>query len=153
MKRPVRMRPAIRLPPPPFFSSPVFESCTDFSFADARSFVASFTGPIQMRTARKGDVFLRFTTYPTGKGRFLTLTRYRLPLDARLELHLPFTHRAVCFQHVRARRRTLILQGHIRFGRRKVQQMLVLDLKAFSFSRGVGYSKLLCRPRPKSAKS
>lgn len=112
--------------------------------ADAQSYVESFYGPIAAETVGQGRLFLRYAATAGRSGRFITTTRFHTPGIARLALHLPWTNTAACLQRVRVKRRTLVLVGAVAFGKPGVQQFVVLDPKAFSFSHGLPVARGAC---------
>jgi hypothetical protein len=118
----------------------------------ARSYVESFTGPIELRTVPRGMMFRRFTSARSGSGSFLTTATFANPTAARLALHLPWKNKAACIQTVTARRRALVLGGEIEQGKPHVPQVFVLNRKAFTFASGKNYGGNLC-PKKKDPPS
>jgi hypothetical protein len=107
--------------------------------------VLSFSGPIAAETLRPPRTLLRYTSHPTGTGRFLTTTRFLRPGVAQSALHLPWTNTAACRQDVQVKHRTLVLVGAIAFGKPGVLQYEILEPQAFEFGIGKALSKRLCR--------
>ncbi len=110
----------------------------------ARSFIESFSGAIEIRTVRRPTRFLRFASKASGRGRFLTTSRFSDAATARVALHLPWTNVATCMQRVSVRKSALVLVGGISQGKPGVPQILVLDQKAFSFPKGRAYTRQPC---------
>jgi hypothetical protein len=116
------------------------------SASTARTWIASFKGQIQARTISKGATYRRYSATPTGSGNFLTPARFPNPQQAELALHLPYQNNASCLQRVRAKQRTLILEGAINAGQPGIKQILILRKDTFTFPRGKSYANSICKP-------
>jgi hypothetical protein len=103
--------------------------------------VASFDdGLITHAPVNEGDGFLRYTDVADSKGSFLTNQLFSSPSDAVDALALgDYGNNATLVQNVTANYGTMVLQGGIRGGAAGVQQTLIIDRGAFSFSTGAPY--------------
>jgi hypothetical protein len=105
----------------------------------AKSYVASFDGPMTARIVRPGEEFLRYTDVPTSTGSFLTKTEFATPAQAVDGLYLgPYGNSASYLQQVTARNSTIVLEGAIANGGQGIKQ-LVVNRNAFEFNTGVRY--------------
>ena len=105
-----------------------------FNSLRAESFVESFEGPISARETQVGERFLRYTDNPTGKGSFLTTTKFDTPTDAVKGLALEdYGNQATYVQEVTVRQQSLVLEGRIAGGGKGIGQTVITDPAAFEF--------------------
>jgi len=104
----------------------------------AKSYVDSFEGPITLRPVEKGETFLRYCDDPSGRGSFLTETKYDSPKEAIEGLHLePYGNTAKSVQKVTATDDTFVLQGGVKNGNPPgAIQSVITDRSKFMFSTG-----------------
>jgi RHS repeat-associated protein len=102
------------------------------------SFINSFKGPITARRVPAGESFLRYSSRAEGSGRFLTKQTFAAPDVAVQGLNLggPFGNTARFVQLVVARKETVVLEGRIAGSATRSLQTLVLNPRAFAFTRG-----------------
>jgi len=106
----------------------------------AKSYVASFDGPITARIVRPGEEFLRYTDYSNSTGSFLTKTEFPNPPTAAEGLYLkPYNNNANYVQVVTSNGRTIVLEGGIAKGAAGVRQTVVPNRSLFNYQEGRTY--------------
>jgi hypothetical protein len=107
--------------------------------ARAKDFVASFEGPITVRTVKPGEQFIRYGD-KDGPGSFLTKNKFATPEEAVEGLYLkPYGNTASRAQVVTATEECVVLEGAVANGAPGVQQTLITNRGAFEFGAGQAY--------------